>query len=64
MPPMINRELFYVARDRIELPTQGFSVPLLTEEKIKISDSLPPEGIGKNTKNRFKEITRKALKNR
>jgi len=25
-PPMINRELFYVARDRIELPTQGFSV--------------------------------------
>jgi hypothetical protein len=25
---------------------------------------LPPEGIGKNTKNRFKEITRKALKNR
>jgi len=53
-----------VARDRIELPTQGFSVPLLTEEKIKISDSLPPEGIGKNTKNRFKEITRKALKKR
>jgi hypothetical protein len=25
---------------------------------------LPPEGIGENTKNRFKEITRKALKKR
>jgi len=37
---------------------------LLTEEKIKISDSLPPEGIGENTKNRFKKITRKALKKR
>ena len=35
-----------MARDRNELPTQEFSVPLLTEEKIKISDSLPPEGIG------------------
>ena len=25
---MINRELYFVARDRIELPTQGFSVAL------------------------------------
>jgi len=39
-----------VARDRIELPTQGFPVALLTEEKVKISDSLPLEGIGKTPK--------------
>jgi len=42
--------------------TQGFSVPVRSDEKKKISNSFPTMGIGKKSKNCFKETTRKALK--
>jgi hypothetical protein len=53
-----------VARDRIELPTQGFSGLCSTDDKDKISNSLPTEGVGNKSEKSFKEITRKTLKKR
>jgi len=42
--------------------TNGLKGHYTTDGETKISNTFPTEGIGKNLKNRFKQITRKALR--
>jgi len=51
-----------VRQGGIESPTNGLRVHLSSDEKSKISTSLPLEGGGKKSKSCFKEIIWKALK--